>query len=194
MAGPPTHEITRLLQAWGDGDEGALDKLTPLVYAELHQVAQRYMAHQPPDHTLQTTALINEVYIRLVNFREMSWQNRAHFFAVCAKLMRRILTDFARSRRYAKRGGDTPHVSLDEARIVSQDSRADFVALDDALNRLGALDPRKSQVVELRFFGGLSVEEAAEVLKVSSDTVQREWKVAKVWLLRQLGGEVRDGA
>ncbi len=194
MGESSTHEITRLLQAWGDGDERALDELTPLVYGELHQVAQRYMAREPPDHTLQTTALINEVYLRLVNFREVSWQNRAHFFAVCAKLMRRILTDFARSRRYAKRGGDTPHVLLDEARIASQDPRADFAALDDALNRLGALDPRKSQVVELRFFGGLSEEETAEVLKVSSDTVQREWKVAKLWLLRQLGGEVRDGA
>jgi RNA polymerase sigma factor (TIGR02999 family) len=189
-----THEITQLLQAWGDGDEGALEKLTPLVYGELHHVAQRYMAHQPLDHTLQTTALINEVYLRLVNCREMSWQNRAHFFAVCAKLMRRILTDFARSRRYVKRGGDAPHVALDEARIVSQDSRVDFAALDDALSRLGGLDPRMSQVVELRFFGGLSVEETAEVLKVSSDTVQREWKVAKVWLWRQLGGEGRDGA
>jgi RNA polymerase sigma factor (TIGR02999 family) len=189
-----THEITQLLQAWGEGDETALEKLTPLVYGELHQVAQRYMAHQPRDHTLQTTALINEVYLRLVNCREMSWQNRAHFFAVCAKLMRRILTDFARSRRYVKRGGDAPHVALDEARIVSQDSRVDFAALDDALNRLGGLDPRMSQVVELRFFGGLSVEETAEVLKVSSDTVQRDWKVAKLWLLRQLGGEGRNGA
>ena len=152
------------------------------------------MAQEPPGHSLQTTALINEVYLRLVNLREMSWQNRTHFFAVCAKLMRRILTDFARSRRYVKRGGHTTLVSLDEARIVSQDSRADFAALDDALNRLGAVDLRKSQVVELRFFGGLSVEETAEVLKVSSDTVQREWKMAKLWLLRQLGGEGPDGA
>ena len=194
MRGPSTHEITRLLQAWGDGDESALEKLTPLVYGELHQVAQRYMAHEPPGHTLQTTALINEVYLRLVNLRDLSWENRAHFFAVCAKLMRRILTDFARSRQYAKRGGDSPHVSLDEARMASQDARANFAALDYALNRLGAVDLRKSQVVELRFFGGLSVEETAEVLKVSSDTVQREWKMAKLWLLRQLGGEGRDGA
>src|SRR2546426_8138976 len=140
------------------------------------------MAHEPPGHTLQTTALINEAYLRLVNLREMSWQNRAHFFAVCAKLMRRILTDFARSRRYVKRGGDAPHVSLDEANMASQDARADFAALDDALNRLGAVDLRKSQVVELRFFGGLSVEETAEVLKVSSDTVQRGWEMAKLWL------------
>jgi RNA polymerase sigma factor (TIGR02999 family) len=194
VSGPSTHDITRLLQSWGDGDERALEKLTPLVYGELHQVAQRYMAHESPGHSLQTTALINEVYLRLVNFREMNWQNRAHFFAVCAKLMRRILTDFARLRRYVKRGGDAPHVSLDEARIVSQDPRADFAALDDALNRLGALDPRKSQVVELRFFGGLSEEETAEVLKVSPDTVQREWKMAKLWLLRQLGEEGRNGA
>ena len=194
MRGSSTHEITRLLRAWGDGDEGALEKLTPLVYGELHQVAQRYMAHEAPGHTLQTTALINEVYLRLVNFREMNWQNRAHFFAVCAKLMRRILTDFARARRYVKRGGDAPHIALDEACMASQDPRADFVALDDALNRLGAVDLRKSQVVGLRFFGGLSVEETAEVLKLSSDTVQREWKMAKLWLMRQLGGEGRDGA
>jgi RNA polymerase sigma factor (TIGR02999 family) len=194
MAATSTHEITRLLQAWGDGDERALEKLTPLVYDELHQAAQRYMAREAPGHTLQTTALINEVYLRLVNFREATWQNRAHFFAVCAKLMRRILTDFARSRQYLKRGGEAPHVLLEEACLLSQDPRADFADLDDALNRLGAVDPRKSQVVELRFFGGLSVEETAEVLKVSSDTVQREWKMAKLWLLRQLGGEGRDGA
>src|SRR5437016_5872724 len=139
MTGPSTHEITRLLQAWGEGDEGALDKLTPLVYMELHQVAQRYMAREAPDHILQTTALINEVYVRLANSRDLNWQNRAHFFAVCAKLMRRILTDFARSWRYVKRGGDAAHISLDEAGMASQDARADFAALDDALNRLGAV-------------------------------------------------------
>jgi len=194
MPGPAAQEITQLLQAWSGGDESALEKLTPFVYAELHQLAQRFMARQPPDHTLQTTALINEVYVRLANFQEMSWQNRAHFFAVCAKLMRRILTDFARSRRYLKRGGNMPHVSLDEARIASQDPQADFGALDDALNRLGAFDPRKGQVVELRFFGGLSVEETAEVLKISPVTVERDWKVAKVWLLRELGGEEGNGA
>jgi RNA polymerase sigma factor (TIGR02999 family) len=194
VRGSSTHEITRLLQAWGDGDESALEKLTPLVYGELHQVAQRYMAHEPPGHSLQTTALINEVYLRLVNLRDLSWQNRAHFFAVCAKLMRRILTDFARSRRNLKGGGKVPHFSLDEACVVSQDPRPELVALDETLNRLGAMDLRKSQVVELRFFGGLSVEETAEVLKVSSDTVQREWKMAKLWLLRQLGGEGGDGA
>src|SRR5438445_8054209 len=153
MGEPSTHDVTRLLQAWGDGDEGALDKLTPLVYGELHQVAQRYMPHEPPDHTLQTTALINEVYLRLVNLRNLSWQNRAHFFAVCAKLMRRILTDFARSRQYAKRGGDAPHVSLDEAGMASQDRRANFAALDEALNHLGAVDLRKSPAVGLRLIG-----------------------------------------
>jgi len=189
MAGISAHEITHLLQAWGDGDQHALEKLTPLVYRELHRVAQRYMGQERPDHTLQTTALINEVYLRLVNFQDVTWQDRVHFFAVCAKLMRRILTDFARSRRYLKRGADSPHVSLEEARLLSQDPRVDFAALDDALNRLGAVDARKSQVVELRFFGGLNVEETAEVLKVSSDTVEREWKMAKLWLLRQLGGE-----
>src|SRR5262249_43927530 len=163
MSGPFAHEITHLLHAWSDGDEQALEKLTPLVFEELHKVAQRYMAREAAGHTLQTTALVNEVYLRLVNVREVSWQNRAHFLAVCAKLMRRILTDLARSRRYLKRGGEAERVSLDEALIVSEEPRADLLALDDALNGLATFDQRKSQVVELRFFGGLSVEETAEV-------------------------------
>ena len=190
MAGPSTHEITQLLQAWGSGDEQALARLTPLVYEELHQAAQRYMAREAPDHTLQTTALVNEVYLRLMNVREVSWQNRAHFFAVCAKLMRRILTDIARSRRYTKRGGEAPHISFDESLVISDEPRADLLALDDALNSLAALDQRKSQVVELRFYGGLSVKETAEVLKVSPDTVLRDWRLAKDWLVRELGGEL----
>jgi RNA polymerase sigma factor (TIGR02999 family) len=167
MARPSVDEVTQMLQAWGDGEERALDKLVPLVYDELHQVAHRYMAHQPSDHTLQTTALVNEVYVRLVNFREVSWQNRAHFLAVCARLMRHVLIDFARSRHYPKRGGQALHVSLDQALVVFREALVDLLALDDALNALAALDPRKGQVVVLRFFGGLSVEETAEVLKVS---------------------------
>lgn len=194
MAPPSAHEVTQLLQAWGDGDERALEKLMPLVYDELHQVAHRYMAHQPTNHALQTTALVNEVYLRLVNFREVSWQNRAHFFAVCARLMRQVLIDFARSRRYLKRGGGAPHISLDEALVVSQEALVDLLALDDALNALSTLDPRKGQVVELHFFGGLSVEETAEVLKVSEETILRDWKLAKLWLLHELGGKKQDGS
>lgn len=152
-------------------------------------MAHRYMARQAPDHTLQTTALVNEVYLRLVNVRELTWQNRAHFLAVCAKLMRRILTDFARSRRSWKRGGEAQTVSLDERLIICDEPRADLLALDDALNHLAALDLRKSQVVELRFFGGLTVDETAEVLKVSPDTVLRDWSLAKDWLVRELSGE-----
>jgi RNA polymerase sigma factor (TIGR02999 family) len=186
MKAPSTHEVTQLLRAWSDGDSCALEKLTPLVYEELHRAAHRHMAREQPDHTLQTTALINEVYLRLVDLRDVSWQDRAHFFAVCARLMRRILTDAARSRRYLKRGGGTPELSLDETLVVSLYPRADLVALDDALKGLDAIDQRKSQVVELRFFGGLSVEETAEVLRVSRQTVLRDWGLAKVWLLREL--------
>ena len=186
MARPSVDEVTQLLQAWGDGDERALDKLVPLVYDELHQVAHRYMAHQPSHPTLQTTAVVNEVYLRLVNFREVSWQNRAHFFAVCARLMRQVLTDFARSRHYQKRGGGAPHQSLEESLVVCREAPADLLALDDALNALSTVDPRKGQVVELRFFGGLSVEETAEVLKVSEETILRDWRLAKMWLLHEL--------
>src|SRR5437879_3637062 len=178
MGARSAHEITQLLQAWGNGDERALEKLTPLIYEELHKVAQRYMAREGAGHTLQTTALVNEVYLRLLEVREVTWQNRAHFFAVCARLMRRILTDFARSRRYLKRGGDAQHVSLDEALVVSEEPRADVLALDDALNSLSAFDERKGKVVELRFFGGMPVEETAEVLNVSADTVLRDGGLA----------------
>jgi RNA polymerase sigma factor (TIGR02999 family) len=193
MASPSAGEVTQLLQAWGDGDGRALEKLTPLVYDELHRAARRHMAGQPADHTLQATALVNEVYLRLVNFREASWQNRAHFFAVCAKVMRRILIDSARSRQYLKRGGEAPHLELEEALVVPPEVPADLIALDDALQALAVLDPRKSQVVELRFFGGLSVKESAEVLKVSEETVLRDWRLAKMWLLKELGGKKQHG-
>jgi RNA polymerase sigma factor (TIGR02999 family) len=187
-----SHEITQLLNAWSDGNREALDKLTPLVHQELHRLAHRYMLRERRGHTLQTTALIHEVYIRLVDARNVSWQNRAHFFGVCAGLMRRILTDYARSRRSLKHGGGAGHLALDEGLSVSPKPSPDLVALDDALNSLAAVDPRKSQIAELRFFGGLSVEETAEVLKVSTETVTRDWRLAKVWLLREMGGEQRD--
>lgn len=189
----PTHEITGLLLAWSSGDSHALEKLTPLVYEDLHRTARRYMSREQPDHTLQTTALINEVYLRLVDLTSVKWQDRAHFFALCATMMRRILIDFARSRNYQKRGGEARRISLDESLIVSHEPAADMVALDDALTQLACVDQRKSQVVELRFFGGLSVEETAAVLKVSDETVKRDWRMAKLWLLRELSVEKPDG-
>ncbi len=191
---PSTYEVTQLLQAWSAGDQEALEKLTPLVYAELHRAARRYMAGESSQHTLQTTALINEVYLRLVDFQYLSWQNRAHFFGICAQLMRRILIDFARSRRNQKRGGAVVCLPRDEALMVSSEPRADLIALDDALKSLAAIDERKSRVIELRFFGGLSVEEAAEALRVSPGTVMRDWKLAKVWLLHELREQKRHGA
>ncbi len=194
MTAPSTHEVTQLLRAWGDGNQQALDKLIPLVYKQLHQAAHRYMAHERPGHTLQTTALVNEVYLRLVDLREIRWQDRAHFFAICARLMRRALTDLARSRRTRKRGGNVTQISLDEGRIGSPEPRADLLALDDALNKLAKLDPRKSQLVELRFFGGLSVKETAEVLKVSERTVANDWKLARAWLMREMSKGSHDGA
>jgi RNA polymerase sigma-70 factor, ECF subfamily len=189
MTLPPTHEVTQLLKAWTGGDEQALEKLTPMVYRQLHQVAQCYMAGERSDHTLQTTALVNEVYLRLVDCRQVRWRDRAHFFAVSAQLMRRILVDFARSRGYQKRGAGIARMSLDEAPSVGNEPDANIVALDDALKTLAAIDDRESKVVELRFFGGLSVEETAEVLGVSSDTVLREWRLARAWLMRELSGE-----
>jgi RNA polymerase sigma factor (TIGR02999 family) len=183
-----SHEVTQLLQAWSAGEQGALDKLVPVVYQELRRLAKRYMAQERPGHTLQTTALVNEAYLRLVDVKQVNWQNRAHFFGVSAQLMRRILVDLARSRRSLKRGGDALQVSLDEAFLVSRERGADLVALDDALKTLAAMDPRRGRVVELRFFGGLSVEETAEILKVSPETAMHDWKLAKAWLLRELGG------
>lgn len=194
MESSSSHELTRLLHAWSQGDQGALERLTPYVYKELHRVAHRYMSREAAGHTLQTTALINETYARLIDSGEMNWENRAHFFGVCARLMRQILTDFARSRLSQKRGATIQHISLDESLEVPLEPRADLVALDDALNRLAAIDARKSQVVELRFFGGLTAEEAAAVLKVSPYTVSRDWRLAKVWLHRELTSELHDGA
>ncbi len=179
-------EITHLLRAWTGGDQDALQKLMPLVYDELRRRAHRYMAQERPDHTLQTTALVHEAYLQLVDANRANWQDRAHFFAVCARMMRHILADRARSRNAQKRSGKIPAVSLDEALVVSDKASADFVALDDALTALAALDERKCQVVELRFLGGLSVDEIADVLKVSAHTVTRDWDFAKVWLAREM--------
>jgi RNA polymerase sigma-70 factor (ECF subfamily) len=190
---PPLGEVSGLLCAWSDGDQAALDRLTPIVYDELHRLARRYMRGERPDHSLQTTALVNEAYMRLVDYKRMQWQNRAHFFAVSAQLMRRILVEHAR-RHNLKRGGGVQHIALDETVVVGGTRDADLVALDDALNELARLDPRKVQVVEMRFFGGLSVEETAEVLKVSAITVMRDWSSAKAWLYRELAGETTDGS
>jgi RNA polymerase sigma factor (TIGR02999 family) len=184
-------DISELLRAWTDGDQRALDGLTPIVYAELRRLAHRYMKRERPEHSLQTTALVNEAYIRLVDCKRMRWQNRAHFFAVSAQLMRRILVDHAR-RHNVKRGHGVPHVPLDEAAVIGE-RPGDLVALDDALNALAQLDERKVRVVELRFFGGLSVEETAQVLKVSPVTVRRDWSSAKVWLYRELTGHTSNG-
>lgn len=179
-------EITRLLNAWSEGDQSALERLMPVVYKELRRLAHRYMNRERADHILQTTALVNEAYVRLVDMPIVRWQNRTHFFAISARLMRRILVDFARSRQYLKRGGKTVHVQLDEAMLLATDKPPDLISLDDALTALAAVDERKSKVVEMRFFGGMTVEETAEALGISPETVMRDWKTAKVWLLRQL--------
>ena len=184
---------TTLLLAWGRGDETALDQLIPLVHDELRQLARRHMAGERPGHTLQATALVNEAYLRLIEVNQVRWQNRAHFFAMASRVMRRILVDAARARGYQKRGAGAEKVSLDEALLVSGEPRQDLIALDDALNALAAFDLRKSQVVEMRFFGGLSVEETAEALHVSADTVMRDWRLAKAWLVRELSGEQLEG-
>jgi RNA polymerase sigma factor (TIGR02999 family) len=184
-----THEITQLLQAWRGGDEQALERLTPQVYRELHQAARHCMRRERDGHTLQTTALINELYLRLTDFKEVDWQGRAHFFALCARQMRRILSDQARARHSHKRGGGAFVVSLDEVPEIATTSRSDVLAVDDALTALAKFDERKSRVVELRFYGGLSVEETAEVLKVSPETVARDWRLAKAWLFREMNGE-----
>lgn len=186
MTNGKADDITHLLLAWNAGDAEALDRLMPLVQTELHRLAHRHMAGERPGHQLQTTALVNEAYLRLIDSSRVGWQDRTHFFAVSAQLMRRILVDFARSRDRLKRGGDVIHVPLDEAEALSLDSTVDFAALDDALIALATLDERKSRVVELRFFGGLTVEETAEVLQVSPMTVMRDWDFAKAWLRREL--------
>jgi len=194
MTGSASSEVSILLHAWNDGDETALQKLMPLVYDELHRMARNYMAHESPGHTLQATALVNEAYVRLVDSAHANFQNRIHFFAVCALAMRRILADWGRSRRAVKRGGEIPMLRLDEALDGAEAQGLDFADLDEALNALAKVDPRKSRVVELRFFGGLNLEETAQVLKVSSDTVMRDWKMAKNWLRCELSGESLDGA
>lgn len=193
MGTPSTHEVTELLQAWGAGDREALERLTPIVHAELHRIAKRYISRERQGHTLQTSALVNEAYIRLIDWKNVQWQNRAHFFGVSAQLMRRILVDFARRRPHLK-NMEIRHVAIDEAIVVPAERDADLVALDEALTTLALMDERKARIVELRFFGGLSFEETAEVLKLSKITIVREWNKAKVWLFRELNrtGEVES--
>jgi RNA polymerase sigma factor (TIGR02999 family) len=181
-----THELTQLLVDWSNGDRAALDKLMPLIDEELRRLAHRYMTRERAGHTLQTTALVNEAFLRLVNRKNLQWQNRAHFFGIAAQLMRTILVDHARSHASAKRGGGARKLELDEAMVVSQQKASEVIALDDALNQLALLDPQQSRIVELRFFGGLTVEEAAEVLQVSPATIKREWSTAKAWLYHEL--------
>ena len=183
-----SQEITELLLKWSGGDKAALDQLVPLVYPELRRLARRYMRREAVNHTLQTSALINEAYLRLVNQKGVEWQDRAHFFAVAAQVMRHILIDHARSHRFEKRGAGAQHLALDEVAIVSEQRAAEFLALDDALTNLAVLDARKSKIVELRFFGGLTVDEIAEVMEVSPITVKREWRAAKAWLNLEMSG------
>ncbi len=192
---PPSssqQEVTRLLADWSGGDEGALKRLIPLVQPELHRLAHHYMSREGAGQTLQTTALLNEAYLRLVDDPTRTWQNRTHFVAVAAQLMRRIMVDHARERRSLKRGGGAPKVPLDDVALVTETRSEELLALDEALERLAGLDPRKSQIVELRYFGGLTVEETAAFLKLSDRTVKREWRMAKVWLYRALSGEEAD--
>lgn len=191
---PSTQQVTELLLAWRQGEESALEKLTPLVYEQLRRLAHRYMRGERAAHTLQATALVNEAYLRLIDGHQVKWQDRAHFFAVSARLMRRILVDWARTRQSQKRGGEPQQVTLDEALMVARGHGEDLLALDEALEKLAIVDVRKSQVVEMRYFGGLSVEETAAVLKVSLDTVLRDWRLAKLWLLQELSGGKPDEA
>ena len=183
-----SHRPTELLLSWSRGDARAFDQLVPMVHAELRRLARQYMARERPDHTLQASALVNEAYLRLIDLKQMQWQNRAHFFAMSARVMHRILVDFARAKRNEKRGGGAPRVTLDEALLPPIETSHDLIALDDALHALAAVHPRKSDVVELRYFGGLSLEETAEALHVSIDTVKRDWRFARLWLLREIGG------
>jgi RNA polymerase sigma-70 factor, ECF subfamily len=188
----PSRRATALLLAWGRGDPEALDRLVPLVYDELRRLARQHLRRERVGHTLQATALVNEAYFRLIAIKQVRWQDRAHFFAMASRVMRRILVDSARARRYQKRGGGAERVSLDEALLISNEPTQNLVALDDALSALAAFDVRKSQVVEMRFFGGLSVDETAKALGVFPDTVMRDWRLAKVWLLRELSRQDRD--
>lgn len=184
-----SQDVTGLLLKWQQGDSAALDQLTPLVYDELRRIAHRYMRQERDGHTLQTTALVNEAYVRLVGQQQIEWQNRSHFFAVTAQVMRHVLTDHARRRLYDKRGGGAEHLPLEETDAMTQERAAELVALDEALNELARLDPRKSRVVELRYFGGLSLEETADVLEVSVMTVRRDWRAAKAWLYKTVNSE-----
>jgi len=186
---PTPQDVTELLLDWSNGNQAALDQLMPLVYEELHRLAHQYMARERPEHSLQTSALLNEAYLKLVDQKNVHWQNRAQFFGIAAKLMRQILVDHARQRHRIKRGGDARHVPLDEAVVVSPARAAEMMALDDALETLAAVDQRKSQILELRFFGGLSIEETAEVLGVSPGTVMRDWTLAKAWLRMEMTRE-----
>jgi len=193
VAVPPTRALTQLLRAWSDGDETALEQLLPLVEAELRRLARGYMARERRGHTLQTTALVNEAFVRLVDARRIRWQDRAHFLGITARLMRRVLVDHARSRGYQKRGGGAWKVTMtDVAGETPEASLVDLIALDRALEQLAAVDERKSRVIELRFFGGLTAEETADVLHLSTDTIKRDWRLAKLWLLRELEGSRRD--
>jgi RNA polymerase sigma factor (TIGR02999 family) len=188
MSTTEQQELTGLLQAWSDGDKEALDQLVPRVQKELHRLAGQYMAGERRNHPLQTTALINEAYIRLIGWKNVQWQNRAHFFSVAAQLMRRILVDFARARRRTKRGGDAFETTLNEGCVFQPERSRDLVAIDEALTRLAEIDPRKSRIVELRFFGGLSEEEVAVVLQITDRTVRRDWRLAKAWLHSEITG------
>jgi RNA polymerase sigma factor (TIGR02999 family) len=192
MTTPAPEEVSQLLREWSNGDQAALDKVMPIIYQELHRLAHHYMRKERAGHTLQTTALVNEAYMRLADYKKMRWQGRAHFFAVAAQVMRRILVEQARSRKLVKRGGGIPTVSLEEAAIVFPGRSAEVIAIDEALTDLESWDPRKSKIVELRFFGGLSIEETAEVLKVSVTTVQREWRSAKAWLYQAIRGRAAN--
>jgi RNA polymerase sigma factor (TIGR02999 family) len=192
MDSPASHDVTQLLIAWSDGDQAARDQLMPVVYEELHRLARHYMSRESPGHTLQTSALVNEAFLRLVDQRNVHWQSRAHFFGIAAQMMRRILVDYARSRSYAKRGGGARRLTLDEGLIVSDERSAEVVAVHEALEELAKFDARKSQIVELRFFGGLSIDETAEVLGVSPGTVMADWTVAKAWLRREISPQAVD--
>lgn len=189
MNSPAPHDVTELLVAWSDGDQAARDRLMSVVYEELHRLARRYMRRESPGHTLQTSALVHEAFLRLVDQRNVHWQNRAHFFGIAAQMMRRILVDYARSRSNAKRGGGAQKLSLDENLVVSQERSAEVVAVHEALEELTKFDARKGQIVELRFFGGLSIEETADVLGVSPGTVMHDWTLAKAWLRREISPE-----
>ena len=186
MTQSSTHDVTQLLADWSGGDQAALDKLIPLVEAELHRLAHHYMSRERAGHTLQTTALVDEAYLRLAGQRKIDWQNRAHFFGIAAKLMRQILVDYARKRHFAKRGGNALHVSLDEAAVVGEERASEMISLDEALTELGEIAPEQSRMVELRFFGGLTIEETAEVMGLSIDKVKRDWSMAKTWLYHEL--------